>query len=57
MSEYKKALAEWLSATDAFNAMGEPQSGPIRDRLTAAAERFRRAQHPEDATEGGGTLS
>lgn len=48
MTEYKAALAEWHSAADAFHAMGEPQSGPAYDRLTAAAERFRRAQCPED---------
>lgn len=47
MTEYQMALTEWLSATDAFNAMDEPESGPIRDRLIAAAQRFRRAQRPE----------
>ncbi len=47
MNEYKAALAEWHRAIDAFNLMGEPQAGPILDRLNAARERFIRAQTPE----------
>ncbi|WP_280455533.1 hypothetical protein [Nocardia brasiliensis] len=50
MSEYEADLAEWSSAAETSNA-GEPLSGPVRDRITAAAERSRRAQRPEDTSE------
>ncbi len=51
MNEYRAALAEFHSATAAFNALGEPQSGPVRDRLDAAVERFIRAQREKADSE------
>ncbi len=47
MTEYQAALAEYRRAVAAFNATGEPQSGPVVDRLDAARDRFIRAQTPE----------
>ncbi|WP_167837691.1 hypothetical protein [Nocardia altamirensis] len=43
MTEYERAVREFRSATDAYNLMGEPESGPIRDRLDLAVDQFIRA--------------
>ncbi|WP_194832610.1 hypothetical protein [Nocardia sp. XZ_19_369] len=47
MSEYRKALSEWHRAKDAWTIAGEPQSGPLLERLNAARERFIDAQRPD----------
>ncbi|WP_280430056.1 hypothetical protein [Nocardia brasiliensis] len=49
MSEFLAALREYRYATADFNHMGEPASGPVRDRLDAAVETFIRLQRREPA--------
>ncbi|MFB8279554.1 hypothetical protein [Nocardia colli] len=56
-TDYQDALREWLRAKDAWSAAGEPQSGPLLERLAAAREQFTQAQHRADTGNDGGSAA